>query len=43
MGDAADTGVIPLPSASTFINLLPQTLHYSPAGPIGGSKVKPPR
>ncbi|HLW54768.1 MAG TPA: outer membrane beta-barrel protein [Candidatus Angelobacter sp.] len=36
MGDAADTGVIPLPSAAIFVNLLPQTIHYSPTGPIGG-------
>jgi outer membrane immunogenic protein len=34
-----DTKVHPLPSAATFVNLLPQTLHPDPSGMIGGGQV----
>jgi outer membrane immunogenic protein len=35
----ADTFVNPLPSATQFVNLLPQTLHPDPGGLIGGAQI----
>ena len=34
-----DTKVDPLPSAATFVNLLPQTLHPDPSGIVAGGQV----
>jgi outer membrane immunogenic protein len=35
----ADNSFTPLPSAATFVNLLPQTLNSKPQGVIGGGQV----
>jgi outer membrane immunogenic protein len=35
----ADTFVNPLPSAATFVNLAPTTLHPNPSGVVGGGTV----
>jgi len=35
----ADTTVNPLPTAATFVNLLPQTLKLRPSGALGGAQV----
>jgi outer membrane immunogenic protein len=34
-----DTAVNPLPSAATFVNLLPQTLNLDPTGALGGGQI----
>ena len=34
-----DTAVNPLPSAATFVNLLPQTLNLDPSGVLGGGQI----
>lgn len=34
-----DTAVNPLPSAATFVNLLPQTLNLDPSGILGGGQI----
>jgi len=34
-----DTAVNPLPSAATFVNLLPQTLNLDPTGILGGGQI----
>jgi len=35
----ADTNFSPLPTAATFVNLAPQTLHPDPGGFVGGGQV----